>query len=82
MDDTPHPNDGKTYLARTFCLTAAAVHVIVGVPIHAEYISMLFSVHAICGSASAPTAQHQRRRPRTAGDRAGNRDHRFVGGSS
>jgi hypothetical protein len=32
---------------------------------------MLLSVHAIWGSASAPTAEHQRRRPRMAGDRAG-----------
>jgi hypothetical protein len=40
---------------------------------YAEDTSMLLGVHAIWGSASAPTAQHQRRRrPRTAGDRAGN----------
>jgi hypothetical protein len=32
---------------------------------------MLLSVHAIEGSASAPTAEHQRRRPPTTGDRAG-----------
>jgi hypothetical protein len=29
----------------------------------AEYTSMLRSVHAIWGSASAPTAEHQRPRP-------------------
>ena len=34
--------------------------------IHAEYTSMLLSVHAIWDSASAPTAEHQRRRPRMA----------------
>jgi hypothetical protein len=39
---------------------------------------MLRSAHAICGSASAPTAQHQRRRPRTAGDRAGKQDRQFI----
>jgi len=37
-------------------------------------------VHAIWGnSASATTAQHQRRRPRTAGDRAGTQHRRFIG---
>jgi hypothetical protein len=40
---------------------------------------MLLSVHAIWGSASAPTAQHQRRRPRTAGDRAGKQNRQFIG---
>ena len=36
------------------------MHVIVGIsPIHAEYTSMLVSVHAIRGSASAPTAEHR-----------------------
>jgi hypothetical protein len=40
---------------------------------------MRLSVHAIEGSASAPTAQHQRRRPRTAGDRAGKQDRQFIG---
>jgi hypothetical protein len=36
-------------------------------------------VHAIWGSASAPTAEYQRRRPRTAGDRAGKQDRQFIG---
>ena len=40
---------------------------------------MLLSVHAIEGSASAPTAQHQRRRPRLAGDRAGKQNRQFIG---
>jgi hypothetical protein len=40
---------------------------------------MLLSVHAVEVSASAPTAGHQRRRPRTAGDRAGNQDRQFIG---
>jgi hypothetical protein len=40
---------------------------------------MLLGVHAICGSASAPTAKHQRRRPRTAGDRAGKQNRQFIG---
>jgi hypothetical protein len=40
---------------------------------------MLVSLHAIWGSASAPTAQHPRRRPRTAGDRAGQQNRRFIG---
>ena len=40
---------------------------------------MLLSVHAIWGSASAPTAEHQRRRPRTAGDRAGKQNRQFIG---
>jgi hypothetical protein len=40
---------------------------------------MLFSVHAIWGSASAPTAQHQRRRPRIAGDCAGKQNRPFIG---
>jgi hypothetical protein len=39
---------------------------------------MLLSVHAIWGSASAPTAEHQRRRPRTAGDRAGTQNRQFI----
>jgi hypothetical protein len=49
-----------------------------GPPIPAEYTSMLLNVHAIRGSASAPTAEHQRRRPRTAGDRAG-KLRQFIG---
>jgi hypothetical protein len=40
---------------------------------------MLRSVHAIWRSAWAPTAEHQRRRPRTAGDRAGKQDRQFIG---
>jgi hypothetical protein len=48
-------------------------------PIHAEYTSTLLSVHAIWGSASAPTAEHQRRRPGTAGDRAGKQNRQFIG---
>jgi hypothetical protein len=32
-------------------------------PNYAEYTSTLRSVHAIWGNASAPTAEHQRRRP-------------------
>jgi hypothetical protein len=40
---------------------------------------MLLSVPAIWGSASAPTAEHQRRRPRTAGDRAGRDNRQFNG---
>ena len=40
---------------------------------------MLLSVHAIWGSASAPTAEHQRRRPRTAGDREGKQNRPFIG---
>ena len=40
---------------------------------------MLLSVHAIGGSASAPTAEHQRRRPRMAGDRAGKQNRQFIG---
>ena len=40
---------------------------------------MLLSVHTIWGSASAPTAEHQRRRPRTAGDRAGRDNRQFNG---
>ncbi len=82
MDDTPHPNDGKTYLLERLLDCRCSARHCRHPPIHAEYTSMLLSVHAICSSAAAPTAQHQRRRPRTAGDRAGNRDHRFVGGSS
>jgi hypothetical protein len=39
---------------------------------------MLLSVHAIWGSASAPTADHQRRRPRLAGDRAGKQNHQII----
>jgi hypothetical protein len=42
-------------------------------------MSTLLGVHAVWGSAPAPTAEHQRRRPRMAGDRAGNQDRRFVG---
>jgi thiosulfate reductase cytochrome b subunit len=38
---------------------------------------MLRSGHAIC-SASAPTAEHQRRRPRTADDRAGKQNRQFI----
>jgi hypothetical protein len=48
-------------------------------PIYAEYTSTLLSVHAIWGSASAPTAEHQRRRPGTAGDRAGKQNRQFIG---
>jgi hypothetical protein len=49
-------------------------------PIHAKYTSTPLGVHAIWGSAaSAPTAEHPRRRPRTAGDRAGRQNHRFIG---
>jgi hypothetical protein len=44
---------------------------------HAEHTSMLRSVHAIWGSASAPV-EHQRRRPRTAGDRAGKQNRQFI----
>jgi hypothetical protein len=40
---------------------------------------MLLSVHASEGSASAPTAEHQRRRPRTAGDRAGKQNRQIIG---
>jgi hypothetical protein len=40
---------------------------------------MLRSVHAICSSASAPTAEHQRLGPRTAGDRAGKQNRQFIG---
>jgi hypothetical protein len=36
-------------------------------------------VPAIWGSASAPTAEHQRQRPRTAGDRAGKQNRQFIG---
>ena len=39
---------------------------------------MLLSVHAIEGGAS-PTAEHQRRRPPTAGDRAGKQNRPFLG---
>jgi hypothetical protein len=39
---------------------------------------MLLSVHAIEGSASAPTAEHQRRRPPTASDRAGKQNRQFI----
>jgi hypothetical protein len=40
---------------------------------------MPLRVHAISRSASAPTAQHQRRGPRTAGDHAGKQNCRFIG---
>ncbi|MDT5238507.1 MAG: hypothetical protein QOD97_705 [Mycobacterium sp.] len=40
---------------------------------------MLLSVHAIEGSASTPTAEHQRRRPRIAGDRAGKQNRQIIG---
>jgi hypothetical protein len=40
---------------------------------------MLLSVHAICGSPSAPTAEHQRRPPRTAGDREVKQNRQFIG---
>jgi hypothetical protein len=40
---------------------------------------MLLGVHAIWGGTSAPTAQHQRRRPQTAGDRAGKQNRQFIG---
>jgi hypothetical protein len=36
-------------------------------------------LHAIEGSASAPTAEHHRRRPRTAGDRAGKQNRQIIG---
>jgi hypothetical protein len=39
---------------------------------------MLLSVPAIEGSASAPTAEHQRRRPPKAGDRAGTQDRQII----
>jgi hypothetical protein len=39
---------------------------------------MLLSVHAIWASAWAPTAEHQRRRPRMAGDRAGKQNRQFI----
>jgi hypothetical protein len=39
----------------------------------------MLGVHAIRGSASVPTAGHQRRRPQTADDRAGNQNRQFVG---
>jgi hypothetical protein len=45
---------------------------------HAECTSMLRSVHAIWGSASAPTVERQRRRPRTAGDRADKQNRQFI----
>jgi hypothetical protein len=40
---------------------------------------MLLSIHPIWSSASAQPAQHQRRSPQMAGDRAGNQDRQFVG---
>jgi hypothetical protein len=40
---------------------------------------MLLSMHAIEGSASAPPAEHQRRRCRLAGDRAGKQNRQFNG---
>jgi hypothetical protein len=40
---------------------------------------MLLNVTAICGSASAPTAEHQRRPPRTAGDREIKQNRPFIG---
>jgi hypothetical protein len=40
---------------------------------------MLLSVHAIRGGASAPTAEHQRRPPRTAGDREVKQNRPFIG---
>jgi hypothetical protein len=40
---------------------------------------MLLSVHAIRGGASAPTAEHQRRPPRTAGDRELKQNRQFIG---
>jgi hypothetical protein len=40
---------------------------------------MLLSVHAIRGDASAPTAEHQRRPPRTAGDREVKQNRQFIG---
>jgi len=39
---------------------------------------MPLAVHAIWGSASAPTTEHQRQRPRTAGDRTGKHNRRFI----
>jgi hypothetical protein len=44
-----------------------------------EYTLMLLGVHAIWVSASAPTAEHQRRRSRTPGDRAGKQNRQFIG---
>jgi hypothetical protein len=40
---------------------------------------MLLSAHAILGSASAPTAEYQRRRPQTTSYRAGNKDRQLIG---
>jgi hypothetical protein len=40
---------------------------------------MLLRVHAICGSASAPIAEHQRRAPRTAGDREVKQNRQIIG---
>ena len=40
---------------------------------------MLLSMHVIEDSASAPTAEHQRRQCRLAGDRAGKRNRQFNG---
>ena len=40
---------------------------------------MPLAVHAIWGAASASTTEHQRRRPRMAGDRAGKHNRRFIG---
>ena len=40
---------------------------------------MLLSVHRHRGLRPAPTAEHQRQRPRMAGDRAGKQDRQFIG---
>jgi hypothetical protein len=47
--------------------------------INAKYTLMPLAVHAIWGAASASTTEHQRRRPRMAGDRAGKHNRRFIG---
>jgi hypothetical protein len=39
---------------------------------------MLLGVHAIWRSVSAPTPEHQRRRPRMADDRAGKQNRQFM----
>jgi hypothetical protein len=40
---------------------------------------MLLGAHAIWDSASAPTPERQRRRPRTAGGHAGKQSRQFIG---
>jgi hypothetical protein len=39
---------------------------------------MLLSVHPVWGSASAPRAEYQRRRPPTAGESGGKQNRQFV----